>query len=41
MKTEECCEVCGRVFSEEDLDMLNGKMLCRDCEDYVLKIENS
>lgn len=26
------CEVCGNKYHEDDLDMVNGKWLCRGCE---------
>lgn len=31
------CEGCNELFDVYDLDMVNGKMLCRECEDNIEK----
>jgi len=28
------CENCKKLFDENDLDMNNGKFVCRECEEY-------
>lgn len=37
MKNEEFrrCEKCFKKFNEEDLDMVEEKWLCRDCEEVI------
>lgn len=31
------CSECKEVFPEEDLDIINGKWICRICEERLLK----
>lgn len=30
---KQCCEKCKKLFDEYELDMHNGKFLCRECEE--------
>lgn len=32
-ESEEECETCHQLFDESDLDIVNGKKICRTCED--------
>ena len=29
------CERCGKYFDEADLDPIDGRFLCRDCEGEI------
>lgn len=33
------CESCKKIFPENELDLHNGKWLCNDCEEYIMKNE--
>ena len=30
-----CCEVCNQEFSESELDLYDGKLLCSECEQEI------
>ena len=37
---QDCCEMCGKIFSMEDLDIIDNKLYCRRCEEINEEIEN-
>lgn len=34
------CEICNKLFNENDLDMYNGKFICRKCEDEEVRLND-
>ena len=34
------CDECNELYSEDDMDIVGGKWLCRECEDLITPKEN-
>lgn len=35
----EKCEICRKSYSEDDLDLVDDKWMCRNCEDKFYREE--
>jgi len=37
---KQSCENCKNIFDIDDLDMYNGKMICRECEEHDYSVND-